>query len=374
MELNNVHVNTLEACRYCPMCRHVCSSEFTSYKESDAPRGRAILLYNIYYSKDDYDKSIIDSVYNCFLCGCCWSWCIGRDDGGYNIPELIRFARKDIVERGLAPAASKEIKESILENNNPFNLNKNKAYSFKYETKKADVLYYLDSEIGFKNFEIADSVVSILKKLKVDFTILKDEFSGSKILELLGFENDYVERIRKIYDQIKNIGCKTILTSDPLSYEMFKKDFKKYDLGLEPNIEVMHVSEFINTKIKNDQIKLNKINKKVTLIDSEYLERFNGIYDEPRNIIKSSADTNFVELRWNGEKMLSAGEAALLFNSEKFQFGNNLAEKFINLAKEINAKLIITLSPTTKNIIKQFSDNNIEVLDIAEFVDKLYDK
>ena len=76
-------------------------------------------------------------------------------------------------------------------------------------------------------------------------------------------------------------------------------------------------------------------------------------------------------MRWNKEKMKSAGEAALLFNSERFELGSNFAEQFLNLVKETGAELITTLSPTTKNMIKQFSDDeNIEVLDIAEFVEK----
>jgi len=372
MELNKIHINTLEACRYCPMCRHVCSSELISYKESDSPRGRAILLFNILYSKDEYEKSVVDSIFNCFLCGCCWSWCVGRDEGGYNIPELIRFARRDIIKRGFVPEMAKKIKDSILENNNQFNISKDEGYSNKDNTSNTNILYYMDSEIGFKNFEIADSVLNILNKLKVDFTMLKDEYSGSKLLDILGFEDEYIERIKKIYEQIKATGCKTILLSDPLSYEMFKKDFAKYGLNLEPYIKVMHISEFLSLKLKDNSIKLNKINKKVTLIDSEYLGRFNNIYDEPRSIVKSSAGENFVELRWSREKMKSAGEAALLFNSKRFELGVNLAEQFINLAKEIDAKLIITLSPTTKNMIKQFPyKQNMEVLDIAEFVEKL---
>jgi Fe-S oxidoreductase len=372
MELIKTHKSTLEDCRYCPMCRHVCSSEFLSYKESDAPRGRAILLYNIYYSKDEYESSVVDSVYNCFLCGCCWSWCVGRDEGGYNIPELIRSARKDIVNKDIVPEVAKEIRDFILKNNNQFNIGKEKAYSYRGNASKAEILYYLDSEISFNNIEIADSVIKILKKLNSDFTVLKDELSGSKLLDILGFEKEYIERIKKIYEQIKNTGCKTILVSDPLSYEMFKNDFEKYGLKLEPNIKVQHISEFLNLKIKENKIKLNKIDKKVTLIDSEYLGRFNNILEEPRNIIKNSAGANFSDLRWNSEKMLSAGEAALIFNSERFNFNDNLAEKFINLAKEVNAELIITLSPTTKNIIKNFPGRGkIEVLDIVEFVEKM---
>lgn len=70
--------------------------------------------------------------------------------------------------------------------------------------------------------------------------------------------------------------------------------------------------------------------------------------------------------------MLSSGEAALIFNSERYNSNDILAEKFINLAKEGNAELIVTLSPTTKNIIKQFPGRGkIEVLDIAGFVEKM---
>ena len=60
------HLNTIDACRYCPMCRHACPSEFIRYRESDTPRGRAILLHNVYRAGTEFDASAIEAIYNCF--------------------------------------------------------------------------------------------------------------------------------------------------------------------------------------------------------------------------------------------------------------------------------------------------------------------
>ena len=38
----------LKACRFCPMCRHLCTSGLLTNHESDFPRGRALIIYNIY--------------------------------------------------------------------------------------------------------------------------------------------------------------------------------------------------------------------------------------------------------------------------------------------------------------------------------------
>ncbi len=38
----------LKACRFCPMCKHLCSSGNLTMHESDYPRGRGLIIYAIY--------------------------------------------------------------------------------------------------------------------------------------------------------------------------------------------------------------------------------------------------------------------------------------------------------------------------------------
>jgi Fe-S oxidoreductase len=259
-----------------------------------------------------------------------------------------------------------KIKISLLENNNPYNLPASASFTHSIEEIKADVLYLLGEEINYKNHEIAKAAISIFDKLKLSFTLLKDEPTSGKILDLLGYENESKCKAEELHKKINKTGCKTIIVSDPLEFDVLKNDFQKWGFGFAEEIKVYHLSEFIADNIQSGEIKLKPTDEIVTLADSEFLGRFNKVFDAPRVIIKSSAGENYKELRWNREKLLSTGEAAFTFNDKIFTQGSNLGEKIIALANDIHAKKIITLSATAKNNIG--NQSGIETLDIAEYV------
>lgn len=359
------HLNTIDACRYCPMCRHACPSEFIRYRESDTPRGRAILLHNVYRAGTEFDASAIEAIYNCFLCGACKSWCAGYDLGGYDIPELIKFARRDIVNKGLAPAIVEKIKVSLVENENPYSLDINTSFSATSEEKPADILYYMGPEMNFKNHEIAKAAILIFEHLNIPFTILKQEPASGKILDLLGYRDEAIGKSKNLAGRIKNTGCKTLVVSDPLAYDAFKNDYPEWGIELE-NIKVVHLAEFLAVQLRQGKLQLKKISDKVTLADSEFLGRNNNIYEVPREVVKAAAGAHFVEMQWNREYMQSAGEAAFVFDSEMFGEGNELGEKISQKAESAGAEIIVTLSATAKNNIT--AGSNLKVLDLVEFV------
>lgn len=370
MAITKNNIDTIMACRYCPMCRHVCSSELLSYKESDAPRGRALLLYNIYKGGKSYDKDTVESIYNCFLCGCCLSWCEGFDEGGYDIPELIKFAREDIVKKGLEPLEIKEMKESLVLNNNIYNVDKHKSFSSSIKEKEAEILYYLGPDINFKNTEIAEAVLGILKKFNVDHTVLKNEPNSGKILSLLGYSYEAKNKAENLYKRIKKTNCKIILTSDPLAYDAFKNNFPEFGLKLEPKIKIKHITEYLNDLRVNRKLEFKKTEKKITLVDSEYVGRFNSIFEAARELLKSISGSNFIEMRWNKMKMLATGEAAFYFNLKDIDTGKELGKKIYNMARDIDAEIIVTLSAVAKNNINNAISGSIEVVDIAEYFAK----
>jgi Fe-S oxidoreductase len=360
------HLNTIQACRYCPMCRQSCPSEFISYRESDTPRGRAIVLQNVYKTGKEFDESWVNAIYNCFVCGSCLSWCAGAEAGGYNIPELMKFARKDIVQRKMAPKIVEEIKLSLIKKDNPYNIEKSQSFTASVLEKKADVLYYPGIEIDFKNHEIAEAVIRILDKINVIYTLIHEEPSSGKMLDLLGYHDEAVEKARILFDRINRSGCKTIIVSDPLAFDIFKNDYPAWGLQFDQDIKILHSSEYLAELIKSGILKLNSTKKKITLADSEFLGRFNNMFEAPREIIRSSAGKNFVEMRWNHEKLLTTGEAAFTFKDKTFTQGEKLGEKISIMAGDIEAKIIITLSATAKNNIGKTTD--IQVQDIAEFI------
>jgi len=363
-KLTQNNLDTLKACRYCPMCRQSCPSEFISYRESDAPRGRAILLHGVYQGGKEFEASTIDSIYNCFLCGACKSWCLGHDLGGYDIPELIKFARKDIASKGLAPQAVKDVRTSLLANDNTRNMDRKLSYTATVTEKKADILYLLGEGVNYAHFDIAEAFVQILENCKINYTLLKDEPTSGKELELLGYEEDAKKKAKIMADRIESTGCKTIVVSDPLVYDVLKNEYPAW--GIELKTEILHVSEYLLGLINSGKLKLKQTKEKITLADSEFLGRYNDVYEAPREVIKTSAGKQFAEMQWNREYLQSAGEAAITFDDGIFAKGTVLGQKISTKAEDIHADVIVTLSAAAKRNIS--ATTNIKVMDIAEFV------
>lgn len=367
--LSKNNLDTIKACRYCPMCKQSCPSEFISYRESDTPRGRAMLLQSIYAGGKEYTRSTIEAIYNCFVCGSCKSWCAGFEVGAYNIPELMKSARKDIVQKEMTLEVVKAMKTSLMANDNPYQQEKSAAFSQSIVEKKADILYFMGSEINFGNPEIAKAAIRIFNHLNISCTLLKNEPESGKILDLLGYTDEAIEKARHLYERIIGSCCKTVVVSDPLAYDAFKNDYPVWGFKFDPDVKIVHLSEYLAVLIQSGSLKLRKTTEKITLADSEFLGRFNNIFEEPREIIRSSAGENFVEMRWNREKLLSTGEAAFTYNDQMFMQGDKLGEKIRIQAGDINCNRIITLSATAKNNIGNQTD--IKTIDIAEFVAEL---
>jgi Fe-S oxidoreductase len=361
--LTQNNTDTLKACRYCPMCRQSCPSEFISYRESDAPRGRAILLHGIYMGGREYDPSTVLSVYNCFLCGACKSWCSGHELGGYDIPELIKFARREIVRKGIVPAGVQAIRDSLVAKDSMRDKDPTLSFTSSAVEKAADVLYITGEGVNHDHPEIAEAFIRVLEKCQISYTLLKDEPTSGKELDLLGYQDEAMEKARQMAGRVKATGCKKIVVSDPLVVDAFRNDYPAW--GLQLGAEILHVSEYILGLVRVGVLNLNPFRSKVTLADSEYLGRFNGIYEAQREVIRASAGENYTEMQWHHEYQQSAGEAAFTFNGLPFDRGAELGKKISVKAEECGATTIVILSATAKSNIT--ATTGLKVMDIAEF-------
>ncbi len=362
MEISK-NFDILKACRFCPMCRHVCSSGNISNIESDFPRGRAMILHGIYKGSSKYDKDLVDALYNCFLCGCCWDSC----ESHYDLPKLIKSSRIDMVAMGMAPQEAKDIKKSMVDYGNPYEVKDAKAFDVKNKYKdSAKTLYYMGFDINYFDHEIAKAALKVFEHSAIDYTLMKNELDCGKVFSLLGFIKESKAAAQELYDAIKKIGCTQIIVSDPLAYDCLKNDFKEFGLDLSPDIKVMHFSEFAAENL--DKMSLKKQKEPVSLVDSEYLGKFNHILEPPRKVIKNIAGDGFIELMDNIEMQLASGEAAFIFRNKKFNAGSILAQKICAMAKERGLRNLVTLSPTTKNYINKSTD--CSAIDIAEYTAK----
>jgi len=157
--------------------------------------------------------------------------------------------------------------------------------------------------------------------------------------------------------------------SDPLVYDAFKNDYEQWGITLEA--EVLHVSEYLLRLIQVGKLHLKPVDFTVTLADSEFLGRFNGLYEIPRAVIQSFNPVQFVEMQWHHGYMQSTGEAAFTFDDKAFGRGKDLGEKISTKAEEAGAEIIVVLSVTAKQHIS--ATTSLKVVDIVEFVNEHID-
>lgn len=171
-----------------------------------------------------------------------------------------------------------------------------------------------------------------------------------------GFENQAIELRRKNTELIVGSKATMLITSCPICYQSFKKEYKL-------PIPVLHHTEYLDMLLAQGKLKVQKDGRRVTYHDPCELGRGCGIYEAPRNVLK--AVTTLLKTREEREHSLCCG----------FNLGNPLLDieqqtKIRDAARDNllapQPDAIATACPMCKRAFQRAED--IEVKDIAEIV------
>lgn len=219
--------------------------------------------------------------------------------------------------------------------------------------------------------KVTKSFVNILNKLKVNFAILGDEESCTGDPARRS-GNEYLFQIQAINNIsiLNKYNIKRIVTLCPHCFNTIKNEYP--ELG--GNYEVIHHSQLLNEFIKEGKIISKKIDKKISYHDSCYLGRGNNIYEAPREIINSITN-NIKELKRNKKNGLccGAGGSQIFKESESGKVEVNIER--VKDIEDIKPDAVVSACPfcmtmLTDGVSQRNLDNDIEVIDIAELVEK----
>ena len=366
---------SIDACRFCFMCRHVCTMGLATGWESDTPRGRALMLFKVLRGFEKYNADLVQSIYRSALSGMCESWC----KGGYKPTEAVLAARKDIVEQGIEPEGARRIKENILETGNPFGLPAGERFKAieipggVNSERTAEVLYYAGCATAYLRPEIASAFLRILSRCGVDFTMLDDEISSGKPLTVLGYGDEAKQLAEKLAAKIKATGCRAIVTTCPSSFDALKNDYPSMGIDLD-GIEVLHASEYLNRLVSEGKLMPRKsLDRTVAVLDSDRLGRFNGLYDVPRNLLKAIPGVKLVEMSWTRDLAHSCAETGGVLRQIYPELIPPLAERILAEAGSSGARVLATSCPVTKHSLLEAVKGEIEIRDIVELVAEAID-
>jgi Fe-S oxidoreductase len=365
--LLNEHQSTIDACRFCFMCRHVCTLGVVSGKESDTPRGKGLILFKALRGHVEYSPALVETLYRCCLCGLCETWCKAK----CTPPAAVLAARADIVAQGRSPQSVQQIKDNLLKTGNPFGLpgkDRFKAIDTAGVVRdRAEVLYYVGCETAYQRPEIANAFLKILRQAKVDAAVVGDEHSTGKQLWLLGYRNEARTMAESLLRKIRSTGCRTVVTTCPSALDAFTKDYPAMGLDLS-GIEFVHAAEYLDRLLADGRLKLRAAaDLSVTLLDNGYLGRYHGIYDAPRRVLAKVSSAQ-PEMVWTREVAHSCGEAGGILRLLHPELARAMADRVLAEASSTGASVVATTCPVTKTTLLDAQTPGPKPRDLVELV------
>lgn len=242
----------------------------------------------------------------------------------------------------------------------------------KKEDKEFEYLFWVSSMGAYdsRSQKIALAFAKLMNRAGVSFAILGNtEANSGDTARRIGNEFLFQEIAEKNIKQFNKYNVKKIVTIDPHAYNIFKNEYP--DFGFEA--EVYHHTQLLYDLIMEGKLQpTGQINERLTYHDSCYLGRYNGVYDPPREILKSIPGLELVEMVRTRENGMCCGAGGGLMWTEETT-GNRINVARTEQALQVNPSMISTGCPYCLTMISDGTkakevDEDIGTLDVAEIL------
>jgi Fe-S oxidoreductase len=374
-----------------------------------ASGGKFNMGYSLLKGHIEIDDTFLDVLYKCMMDGSCDISCkVGNDieplqhmqelrikcvDEGYLMPQHQPFIRslrsednmmlKPRAERG-DWAANLDVKRAAKE--------------------KVEVIYHAGCRYSYDKelWPIAQAGVKLLQQAGVDVGIMgEDEACCAGRAYELGYTGEMTKFAEHQMETFKTAGAKVLVTPCSDCYATYKVLYDK--IGKKLGVEVYHITQYLEKLIQEGKLKMKKpIPLKITYHDPCHLGRLgepwihwngkeykpkgmlmylhnppkkyrrgiNGVYDPPRNIIKSIPGIDFVEMYRIREYAWCCGAGGGVIDSYP-DFAEWTGVERLREAHAVGAEAIVSACPWCKRVFLDAAaktGDKIQVLDIIELV------
>jgi Fe-S oxidoreductase len=321
-----------------------------------------------------------EDIWRCTTCGRCPQRCprdVQQIESGVAL-------RRIATEYQVFPTSVKPVRTasaSLVGEGNPLSeARKDRAQwaeglSVKTFTEGMDILYFPGCYLSYdpRLKKVARATADILNRAGVDYGILgtRENCCGESIRKT-GEEELFKRLARENIKTFIDHGVKKILVSSPHCYHTFKNEYPEFRV----NFEVVHMAQFLFELIQQGRLEITKAyGKKVTYHDPCYLGRHNGLYDEPRGVLKKVPGLDLTEMPDSHRDSLCCGGGGGRIWMETPK-GERFSDLRVEQAMGVGAEVLVTSCPYC---ITNFEDSRLtldvterlEVKDITEIIQEV---
>jgi len=377
----------LYACTECGRCQAACPAYLTEkplspFRMIHMMRGHFVAdRKKLLEGGDDAEPTPIigetvtgDEIWACTTCGACVQECPPFIE---HVQKIIDMRRYLVMTESSFPHEMQPVFRNMEVNYNPWSMGFSTRADWAEgldvpiaaEKQEFDVLFWVGCAGSFdaRGQSVAKAMVKILKEAGVDFAILGvEEMCCGETARRMG--NEYLAQTL-IEANIENLGkyrFNRILTTCPHGLNTFSVEYPQF--GYEK--PVVHHSQFLLELAEAGKIKGSGDSSKGVYHDSCYLGRYNGIIDEPRDLIRKSGAGRLAEFgrRENRSFCCGAGGGRMWMEET---IGKRINEERVDEALGLGVDTIYTACPFCLTMFEdglkaREKEEEIKVRDIAE--------
>lgn len=375
----------LEACTNCRICADVCPAVSASGKGELSAVYRVKGLKRILWSRAGVIQKILrkgfsaeewrqfsETVFRCTLCGNCQHVC----PVGINLKELWISLRQDLVHSDFYPVKIEMIRQNLEESRNVFGEDNEERADWVedirdaplhgYRKERAEVVFFTGCVASY--FPLAQNILvafsEILDTSGVDFTLLgEDEWCcGFPLLGagLRDLAQEFIDHNNRV---ILEKRARIVVFACPSCFQMWREYYPS-------GVAIAHATEFLMRLIKKGRVPLHELALTVTYHDPCDLGRGAGVFDAPRETIRSIPGIKLVELKHNRHNCRCCGGGGNLEMIDA-DLSLQIAKQKIDEVVETGAQAVITSCQQCVRTMTTYVKRNkipLEVMDITQLI------
>jgi Fe-S oxidoreductase len=416
-------VHDMQRCTRCSYCKWIpyrymqntdfmegCPSVSRYNWHAFSASGKFNMAYSLLQERIEISDAFLDILYKCHMDGSCDISCKVQQD--IEPLQLMQELRIKCVEEGQLIPEHMIVIEGLRKEDNMMQSSKADRGKWAHElnakiltSETAEVVYHTGCRYSFDEelWPAAKAGLSLLQKAGVDVGIMgADEVCcGGRAYEL-GYTGELTKYAEHQMETFRTAGVKTLVTPCSDCYACFRVLYDK--IGKKLDIKVFHITQYLDLLIKERRLKLTKeVPLTVTYHDPCHLGRLgepwihwhgketkamgpmiihdppkkyrrgaNGVYETPRNILRSIPGLKLVEMYRIKEYAWCCGAGGGVIDAYP-DFAIWTGSERLREAKAVGADAMASACPWCKrnflDAAKETGDK-IEVYDIIELVQK----